>query len=215
MTMVIAIDGPAASGKSTVARKLAEKLPCTCLNSGILYRALTWQILHSGIDPADQEAITFAVSRMQLELSVPPIGSPALQIDHHVPEFESHDNEVNAAVSKVATVPAVRSCITSLLRGFGKDRDVVMEGRDIGTAVFPDTPYKFYLDASPEIRRQRRAAQGLEDSIENRDRLDSTRSIAPLSIASDAHVIDTSNLTIDGVVDAIFEILTHASRDQQ
>ncbi len=215
MSMVVAIDGPAASGKSSVARKLAAKLSCACVNSGALYRALTWHILQTGIDPANTSAIESAVLAIRADLAVSPEGQPALRIDNHVPDFKSHESEVNAAVSKVATVPAVRSLINSLLRAFASDRDVVMEGRDIGTAVFPDSPHKFYLDASPEIRRQRRAAQGLEDSIENRDRLDSTRAIAPLSIAPDAHVIDTSDLTLDGVVDEILRLLTPDSGDRK
>ena len=207
MSKVIAIDGPAASGKSSVARKLANRLACACINSGSLYRAVTWTILQKGIDPADSSTIESYARSMSIDLTISPSGEPVLRIDSTVPEFESHESEVNAAVSKVATVPSVRACITDLLRKVATNRDLVMEGRDIGTAVFPETPHKFYLDASPEIRRQRRAAQGLEDSIENRDRIDSTRSIAPLSVAADARVIDTSHLTLDGVVDEILRIL--------
>ena len=207
MSKVIAIDWPAASGKSSVARKLAKHLACAYINSGSLYRAVTWTILKKGIDPADSSTIESYAQSISIDLKFSPSGEPVIHIDAHVPEFESHESEVNAAVSKVATVPSVRACITNLLRNVASNRDLVMEGRDIGTAVFPDTPHKFYLDASPEIRRQRRAAQGLEDSIESRDRIDSTRSIAPLSIASDARVIDTSQLTLDGVVDEILRIL--------
>jgi cytidylate kinase len=115
--------------------------------------------------------------------------------------------EVNHAVSPVSAIPAVRRLIGSRLRAMSEGRDVVMEGRDIGTAVFPEAPYKFYLDACPEIRRHRRAAQGLNDSIEHRDRIDSTRRVAPLAIASDAHVVDTSHLTLEGVVEKIASFL--------
>lgn len=215
MSMVVAIDGPAASGKSSVARKVAEKLSCTCVNSGALYRALTWHVLQSGVDPADPSAIASSIAGTTVDLGVNADGQPALRIDNHIPDFESHESDVNAAVSKVATVPAVRSLITSLLRDIAAARDVVMEGRDIGTAVFPDTPHKFYLDASPEIRRQRRAAQGLMDSIDNRDRLDSTRAIAPLSIAPDARIIDTSHLTIDGVAEEILHLLPPDTGDRK
>lgn len=215
MSRVVAIDGPAASGKSSVARKLADRLASTCVNSGALYRALTWAILQKGIDPADPAAVESAVHSMAIDLGTSPAGEPALRIDNTIPEFESHESEVNSAVSKVATVPTVRHRITSLLRSIAANRDVVMEGRDIGTAVFPNTPHKFYLDASPEIRRQRRAAQGHVDSIENRDLLDSSRAIAPLSIASDARIIDTSDLTLDGVVDEILRILTSSSGEQK
>lgn len=215
MSMIVAIDGPAASGKSSVARKVAEKLSCICVNSGALYRSITWHILKNGIDPADPAAIESALAGKHFDLDIPPGSQPKLRIDNQTPDFESHEGDVNAAVSQVATVPAVRTLITSLLRGTASGRDVVMEGRDIGTAVFPDTPHKFYLDATPEIRRQRRAAQGLEDSIESRDRLDSTRAIAPLSIAPDARIIDTSHLTIDGVADEILHLLPPIAGDRK
>ena len=120
------------------------------------------------------------------------------------------DSRVNLHVSLVSAVPAVRDLVSTRLRALAKERDVVMEGRDIGSAVFPETPYKFYLDACPEIRRQRRAAEGQSDEIEARDKMDSSRKTAPLKIAGDARVIDTSHLTLDGVVDAILGILRPA-----
>ena len=110
---------------------------------------------------------------------------------------------VNEGVSLVSSVPRVREILVEKMRSYAQSRDVVMEGRDIGSVVFPDTPYKFYIDASPEIRRQRRAAQGQRDQIAARDRADSSRRASPLIIAEDAHVIDSSNLTIDGVVGEI------------
>ena len=114
---------------------------------------------------------------------------------------------MNLHVSLVAAVPAVRDLISARLRELAEDRDVVMEGRDIGSAVFPETPFKFYLDASPEIRRKRRAEEGHSDEIEARDKMDSSRKAAPLKIAGDARVVDTSHLTLDGVVEAILDIL--------
>jgi cytidylate kinase len=111
---------------------------------------------------------------------------------------------VNANVSLIAAIPEVRRVLTKKQRAFAFDYDVVMEGRDIGSAVFPETPYKFYIDASAEVRAQRRARQGLQDSIASRDKQDSTRRTSPLVIAEDAHVIDSSNLTIEGVVGEIF-----------
>ena len=112
--------------------------------------------------------------------------------------------QVNAGVSAIASIPEVRRLLVAKQRAFAFDYDVVMEGRDIGSAVFPETPYKFYIDASPEIRAQRRARQGLQDSISARDKVDSSRRTSPLIIAEDAHVIDSSNLTVEGVVGEIF-----------
>jgi cytidylate kinase len=111
---------------------------------------------------------------------------------------------VNAGVSAIASIPEVRRLLVAKQRSFARDYDVVMEGRDIGSAVFPETPYKFYIDASPEVRAQRRAKQGLQDSIATRDKVDSSRRTSPLVIAEDAHVIDSSNLTVEGVVGEIF-----------
>jgi cytidylate kinase len=114
---------------------------------------------------------------------------------------------VNSAVSRVSTVPEVRKVLTEKMRGYARDRDVVVEGRDIGSVVFPDSRYKFYIDASPEVRLRRRAAEGQCDQIAARDLVDSSRLASPLVISEEAHVIDTSNLTIEGVVDEIIRLL--------
>src|SRR5207249_9670582 len=112
--------------------------------------------------------------------------------------------DVNANVSAISAIPEVRRLLVAKQRALAADRHVVMEGRDIGSAVFPETPFKFYIDASPEVRAMRRARQGLQDSISARDKIDSTRRNSPLIIAEDAHVIDSSNLTVEGVVGEIF-----------
>jgi cytidylate kinase len=114
---------------------------------------------------------------------------------------------VNENVSLVSSVPRVREILVAKMRDYARENDVVMEGRDIGSVVFPDTPYKFYIDATHEIRSQRRAAQGQTDQIAARDRADSSRSDSPLTIAGDAHVIDSSNLSIDAVVNEIISRL--------
>src|SRR5205807_10238353 len=111
--------------------------------------------------------------------------------------------DVNSAVSRVSTVPRVREILVEQMRDYAGKHDLVMEGRDIGSVVFPDTPFKFYIDASPEVRSRRRAAEGLLDQITVRDRADSSRAASPLIVAKDAEVIDSSHLTIDGVVDEI------------
>ncbi|MFZ9919717.1 MAG: (d)CMP kinase [Terrimicrobiaceae bacterium] len=205
--MVIAIDGPAASGKSSVARKLARGLRFSYVNSGAMYRAVTWELLREQIDPAQPERVEAAMARMKLDSGFSENGDSYIRINAEIPDIELRQIEVNQAVSSYSAIPAVRHQICLRLRSMCEGIDVVMEGRDIGTAVFPDSPHKFYLDASPEIRRRRRAAQGQDDSIEHRDKIDSTRRVAPLAVASDAHVIDTSHLDIEGVVERIAGIL--------
>ena len=205
--MVIAIDGPAASGKSSVARKLARRLGFSYVNSGAMYRAVTWELLREQIDPAQTERVEAAMARMKLDSGFSENGDSFIRINAEIPDIELRQIEVNQAVSSYSAIPAVRHQIGLRLRSMCDGIDVVMEGRDIGTAVFPDSLHKFYLDASPEIRRRRRAAQGQDDSIEHRDKIDSTRRVAPLVVAADAHVIDTSHLDIEGVVERIFGIL--------
>jgi cytidylate kinase len=205
--MVIAIDGPAASGKSSVARKLARRMGFSYVNSGAMYRAVTWELLREQIDHKCHERVEAALARMSFDCGFTDKGDSYIRINSEIPDVELRQIEVNKAVSPVSAIPAVRRLIGDRLRAMSEGRDVVIEGRDIGTAVFPESPHKFYLDASPEIRRHRRAAQGQNDSIEHRDRIDSTRRVAPLSVAPDAHVVDTSHLTLEGVVEKIAEIL--------
>jgi cytidylate kinase len=206
--IVIAIDGPAASGKSSVATRLARRLGFAHVNSGAMYRAVTWEILRQQIDASHPESIEAAVKRMSVDSGFTEAGESFIRINSEMPDLELQTLEVNQNVSPVAAVPAVRQLVNSQLRTLAEKRPIVSEGRDIGSVVFPDTPHKFYLDASPEVRRQRRAAQGLHDSIEKRDKLDSSRANAPLKIAAGAHVIDTSHLTLEGVVDKVAEILS-------
>ena len=203
---VIAIDGPAASGKSSVARQLARRLRFVYVNSGAMYRAITWFVLQRKIDPRDAEAIATAVERARIECDLHD-DSSRLFIDGTDPATHLRDVHVNDGVSLVSSVPRVREILVEKMRNYARDHDVVMEGRDIGSVVFPETAYKFYIDASPEIRSQRRAAQGQADQIAARDRADSSRTASPLTIADDAHVIDSSNLTIDEVVQKIVEQL--------
>jgi len=205
--MIVAIDGPAASGKSSVARKLARRLGFCYVNSGAMYRAVTWELLREQIDPSCGERVEAALSRMSFDSGFTEKGDSFIRINSEIPDVELRQIEVNQAVSPVSAMPAVRRLIDSRLRAMSVGRDVVMEGRDIGTAVFPEAPHKFYLDAAPEIRRRRRAAEGQNDNLEHRDRIDSTRRVAPLAIAADAHVVDTSHLTLEGVVDQIAAIL--------
>ena len=204
---VIAIDGPAASGKSSVSRRLAKRLGFAYVNSGSMYRAVTWEVLRQGVDTTSAADIADALSGSEIACGIGDDGESFVRINGRIPDEALRDTRVNLHVSLVAAVPLVRDLVSARLRALAADRDVVMEGRDIGSAVFPETPFKFYLDASPEIRRQRREAEGQSDEIEARDKMDSSRKAAPLMVAGDARVLDSSHLTLDGVVDAILDIL--------
>lgn len=196
---MVAIDGPAASGKSTVARRVAEELDFLYVNSGAVYRTLTWLALEQGVDVEDREGMISLLQATAFSCEAQE-GLGVVGMNGRIAGEEVHGAEVNAHVSQVAAIPEVRNRILVALQAFPGVADVVMEGRDIGSVVFPDTPYKFYIDASPEIRAARRSAQGLEDSITERDRRDSTRATAPLTVAEDAVVIDSSELGIEEVV---------------
>lgn len=199
---IIAIDGPAASGKSSVARELARRLGFVYVNSGAMYRALTWHFLERGLTTSDTAAIEKLADETIIRCELRGRDSVML-IGDVDPESFLREDRVNDNVSRVSSVPRVREIIVEHLRRYALTNDLVMEGRDIGSVVFPETPYKFYIDASPDIRARRRAAQGQRDRIAARDQADSSRRTAPLIIAEDAYVIDSSNLTIDGVVGEI------------
>ena len=199
---VIAIDGPAASGKSSVARDLAVRLGFVYVNSGAIYRAITWHALGHGIDPGDAEGIAKLVETSAIDCKIVNRASRIL-IDRVDPTKYLRDAQVNREVSRVSAIPRVRRVVDEKLRDCARDYDLVVEGRDIGSVVFPDTLYKFYIDASPDVRMRRRAAEGERDQIALRDQADSSRPAAPLIIAEDALVIDSSHLTIDGVVGEI------------
>ena len=203
---VIAIDGPAASGKSSVARQLARRLDFVYVNSGAMYRAVTWSLLNAGIDPADKHRIEELIGNLSLGGALKD-RELHLLIDNVDLTQHLHEDRVNSEVSRVSTVPEVRNVLVQRMRDYANKHDLVVEGRDIGSVVFSDTPYKFYIDASPEVRAQRRAAQGHRDEIARRDQADSSRAASPLVVAKDAEVIDTSHLTVDEVVDEIVKHL--------
>ena len=203
---VIAIDGPAASGKSSVAQELARRLRFAYVNSGAIYRAITWHILQKKIHPEENERIAGALQAADITCCLQDNESRIL-IDDVDPGEHLRDDCVNKSVAGVSQFPVVRQIIAKKLHENAQTHDLIVEGRDIGSVVFPDTPYKFYIDASPEVRLQRRAAQGESDEIAIRDRADSLRLVSPLVIAKDAYVIDTSRLTIQQVIDEIVGLL--------
>jgi cytidylate kinase len=203
---VIAIDGPAASGKSSVAQELARRLGFVYVNSGAIYRAITWHILQKKIHPEESDRIAGALQAADIKCRLQDNESRIL-IDDVDPGAHLRDDGVNKSVAGVSQVPVVRQIVAKKLHELAHSQDLIVEGRDIGSVVFPNTPYKFYIDASPQVRLQRRAAQGERDEIAIRDRADSLRPVSPLIIAKDAHVIDTSHLTIQQVIDEIMGLL--------
>jgi cytidylate kinase len=203
---VIAIDGPAASGKSSIARELSRRLGFVYVNSGAIYRAITWHILQKKIHPEDSDRIAGAL-RVAGMMSRLQDNESRILIDGVDPGEHLRDDPVNKSVAGVSQFPVVRQLVAKKLHEDAQSHDLIVEGRDIGSVVFPDTPYKFYIDASPEVRLQRRAAQGERDEIAIRDRADSLRAVSPLVIAKDAHFIDTSHLTIQQVIDQIIVLL--------
>lgn len=217
MNRVIAIDGPSGAGKSTVARALGRLLGFLYVDSGALYRIATWQALRQGVDTSDETALARFVSGLKVDFEQFD-GSVAYRVAGDAPGDAIRSPEINRHVSPVSKVPEVRSRVTAWLRSMRSLGDLVVEGRDIGSVVFPDTPARFYLDADPAERARRRhleeLGKGLDQgkdavlaSLLNRDRIDSSRSTAPLRIADGAVVIDSTTLGIDAVIAAILDRL--------
>lgn len=209
----IAIDGPSASGKSTVAREVARRLGATAVDSGAWYRGMTWAVLRAGADPRDAEAVRAVMRRIRWAPRAAD-GAVGFTIDGIDPGDALRSEAVRESVSDIAALPEVRSFLVERLRETARHGPVVMEGRDIGTVVFPDTPHKFYLDADPGERARRRlreivALEGRGDardvlrSLRQRDGKDRARAADPLRIAAGAMVLDTTSLTVEGVVEAI------------
>jgi cytidylate kinase len=203
---VIAIDGPAGSGKSTLARSVADALNLPMLETGAMYRAVTWAVLRAGIDPADPAAVGDLARRVALEVG------EGVRLDGQDVTVAIRSPEVTAAVSAVSANPAVRAVLVECQRRWIEARDgAVVEGRDIGTVVVPDAALKIYLVASEEERARRRRLQdeggypgtGLEqtlESIRRRDTFDSSRAVSPLAVADDAVVLDTTGRPVPDLV---------------
>jgi cytidylate kinase len=211
--LVIAIDGPSGAGKSTVARRLAKRLGYTYIDTGAMYRAIGWKAKQEGIDPANETALAGLCGRIQVLLTND-ADDPRIAVDGIDVSEAIRTPEMGMMASAVSKSPAVRARLLSLQRDLGARGGVVMDGRDIGTVVFPDAEVKFYLDASPEERGRRRyrelSAKGMEVDLDRitrelreRDRQDSGRAIAPLKRAEDAVLIDSSDREIDEVVEAM------------
>ncbi len=204
--VAIAIDGPAASGKSTLARLLAQKLGLVMVNSGAMYRALTWKVLREGVDPHDNAAVVALLHRTRLDCGDDGTYS-TIAVDGIDPGEELRSSAVNANVSAVSAVPEVREALVALQRDYLNRASIVMEGRDIGSVVFPDTPFKIYVDADEHVRTARRRDAGEHDPVAKRDAADSGRVHAPLIVSEGAAILDTSHHTIESGVAAAIEIL--------
>ncbi len=202
----IAIDGPAASGKSTIACQLAKRLGLVMVNSGAMYRAVTWQVLQDNIDPHDTAAVIALLNRLHIQCGDDG-SSSTITINGRDPGDALRSATVNTNVSIIAAIPEVRSRLVALQRDYLKRTSIVMEGRDIGSVVFPDTPYKIYVDAAEHVRAARRVKMGEIDSVAQRDAADSKRTTAPLVIAAGATVLDNSEHTIESAVLAAMQIL--------
>ena len=215
---VVAVDGPSGSGKSTVSRRLASAIGARYLDTGAMYRAVTWAVLRCGVDPQDVEAVAKVAGETTLEIDTDP-QAPRISADGTAVDTQIRGPEVTAAVSAVAAVPAVRALLVArqreIIAAVGR---IVVEGRDIGSVVAPDADLKVYLTASADARAQRRSAEFAADllftaaDLARRDRLDSTRSADPLRRIDDAVELDTTTLTIDEVVTRLRELLDEAGQ---
>ena len=212
-SIVIAIDGPSASGKSTVAKKVAEILHFYYVDSGAFYRAVTWKCLNEGLVDVNQDRVGDILSKMQLSCVAAGSGIE-ISIDNETPGLQLRSGPVRERVSQFAALLNVRDYVLKHLHALVKWGNLVMEGRDIATVVFPDTPYKYYLDADPQERARRRHNEILQmesesnldqvlSGITKRDQQDSSRKTAPLQIALGAEIIDTTSLNVDEVADLI------------
>jgi cytidylate kinase len=220
---VIAIDGPAASGKSTIARMFSERLHIPYINTGNMYRAITWVALRNGLDltSPEENQMRLLLGDLELAYELTERGKYELKVNGVFPEEEIRSPEVVAYVSQVAATPCVREWLMEKQRSLAALGLLVMEGRDIGTVIFPDAQYKYFLTASPLVRAQRRLAQSGENvegatvesvarDIAQRDEIDSQRAIAPLKQAEDAVLVDSSDMTIDEVLDFMLKYIDPA-----
>jgi cytidylate kinase len=211
--LIVAIDGPSGAGKGTIARTLAEALQYRHVDTGAMYRAVGWKAVHDGIALDDEPALAALAERSQIRVE-----GGRVSIDGHDITQDIRTPEIDKAASAVARIPRVREALVARQRLMGEPGGVVMEGRDIGTVVFPDADVKIYLDASAEVRARRRlndpahsggkaGEAAVAASIDARDRSDTTRTASPLTMAADAVLIDTTGMPITQVVDKVLALV--------
>lgn len=213
--MIIAIDGPAGAGKSTVSKLLAQKLKFLYIDTGAMYRALTLKVITCGLNPADTAAIIELASKTVIDLKNESGADLKVLLDAEDVSAAIRQPRITRLVSDIAKIREVRDIMVKLQRKLGSSRDCVLDGRDIGTVVFPDADNKFYIDAqfNERVRRRHEELKGsgsdicsadVEADLKNRDTIDSTRQVAPLKRADDAVYIDTTNMTIEEVVERMY-----------
>jgi CMP/dCMP kinase len=209
---VIALDGPSGTGKSTVARGLARRLGFRYLDTGAMYRAVTWAALRDGVDPEDATAVTDLAARTSITVTTDP-DHQHVTVDGHPVDREIRSRAVTVAVSPVSAAPGVRTLLVAAQRELIGDGAVVVEGRDIGTVVAPDAPLKIFLTASPDARATRRSRQdGTDDhrstaaDLDRRDTYDSSRAHSPLRAADDAVHIDTTTMGVNEVIQRLVDL---------
>jgi cytidylate kinase len=212
--LIVAIDGPSGAGKGTVARAVAAELGYRHVDTGAMYRAVAWKALRDGVDLVDEAAVAALGERASFDLE-----DGRVAIDGHDVRAAIRTPEIDKAAAAVARHPAVRRALVARQRGFAAGGGIVMEGRDIGTVVFPDADVKIYLDASPEERARRRAADPAHASsktaqlaevataLAERDKSDSTRAASPLVVGADAVVIDTTAMPIEQVIARVLALV--------
>jgi CMP/dCMP kinase len=208
-SLVIAVDGTSGSGKSSTSRGVAERLGLRYLDTGAMFRAMTWWLLREGIDVRDVAAVAAAARRPRIESGTDPL-APTITVDGVDVSVEIRGEDVTAAVSPVSAVPEVRARLLELQRGVIGDGGIVVEGRDIGSVVWPQAEVKVYLSADPDARAARRAAEEggsdlalTQESLLERDRIDSGRATAPLTMADGAVHVDSTHLTLVEVIESI------------
>ncbi|MFN2291873.1 MAG: (d)CMP kinase [Anaerolineae bacterium] len=217
----IAIDGPAASGKSTIGSLLAERLGYVYLDTGVMYRAVTWAALEAGIDIEDEAEVTALAERLSIEIQRPTVEDGrqyTILADDQDVTWEIRRPEVDRGVSPVSAYSGVRAALTAQQRRIGDRGEIIMVGRDIGTVVLPDADLKIYLDATLEQRAGRRYREILARgesadycdvlaSVRRRDEIDSGRALAPLHAAEDAEVVDTTLMTVEEVMECVIRLV--------
>jgi CMP/dCMP kinase len=216
--VVVAVDGPSGAGKSSVSRGVARALRLRYLDTGSMYRALTWWMLEHGVDVHDAGAVAALAHKPELEVGTDP-AAPTITVDGVDVAGPIRSDRVTSSVSAVSAVPEVRARLVQLQRRAIGSGGIVVEGRDIGTTVVPDADLKVFLTASEEARAARRAAEHSDADPEatrvdqaRRDRLDSARPASPLRRADDAVVVDATDLTLDGVVEQVVRLVVERAR---